>query len=72
MYSLRMTHSMTPEDNLWLAILEREPKLGDMKEGEVRLYLREGGFPEKLVEEFLKSRTLITQDPHPHIAPRED
>jgi hypothetical protein len=43
-----------------------------MRAEEVRSYLKEGGFPDTLVTEFLKSRTLLTQDPPPRIAPREE
>jgi len=49
---------LTPEDSLWLAVLQGEPELHGKADAEIRSDLKENGFPERLVEEFLRVRGL--------------
>jgi hypothetical protein len=48
---------LSPSDSLWLAILEREPRLQAMNPDEVRKELKASEFPERIVEAFLASRS---------------
>lgn len=47
---------LTPGDSLWLAILAREPGLSVKEPDVVRAELREAGFPDRVIEEFLRQQ----------------
>lgn len=43
-----------PSDMLWLAILEGSPELTDKTPDQVRAFLREGNFPERIIKAYEK------------------
>lgn len=47
---------LTPEDNLWLAIISRTPECLKMTEEQLRQFLLNGGFPKHVIEAALKDR----------------
>jgi len=48
---------MTPDDSLWVEILLREKDLQDKNAQVLREELRRGGFPQRIIEEFLTRRS---------------
>lgn len=46
--------SLTPSDSLWVAILEREPRLESLEPDAVRAHLAKGGFPDHVIEAYLR------------------
>jgi hypothetical protein len=52
-----------PEENLWLEILKCSPQLKGLLEEQIRLKLREGNFPEDLIERFLRGRRMAPPVP---------
>lgn len=43
-----------PEDRVWLGILAREPEANAGDHEAARVYLREAGFPKRIVDEHLR------------------
>lgn len=52
---------MTPEDLLWIAIIERTPKYLTLSDDVVRAELKAGGFPERVVNVFLVKRRSMSR-----------
>jgi hypothetical protein len=51
---------LTPGDSLWLAILNRDPELADLAvrcPEKLRRKLRKVGFPNNIVEEFIRRKS---------------
>ena len=51
-----MAAKLSPEENVWLQILKLAPELEKMNAREVRKKLEAGGFPNPLIEKFLRER----------------
>ena len=47
---------MTPESRLWIEILRQTEDLEDLSEDAAREVLRERGFPDVIISEFLEAR----------------
>lgn len=47
---------LLPEDQLWLSILDRTPRYGDLSDEAARAELSEGGFPERVIQAYLAAR----------------
>jgi DNA-binding transcriptional MerR regulator len=51
-----MVQKYTPEDYLWLGILDKHYRELNLSDKEFRDMLRKDKFPEHIIEEFLKNR----------------
>lgn len=50
------TEELSPEDRLWIAILMKDEILMTMDDGFATWRLREGDFPERIIQAYLKER----------------
>jgi hypothetical protein len=52
---------LSPDDLLWLAILEEEPKLFYMTEKGIKNTLKKRGFPFRIIDAFIRRRAILME-----------
>ena len=58
----RAEYDPVTADALWLAILMRSPGLVGMTQREATRYLRDGDFPERIIDAFVRQRYAAPRD----------